>query len=211
MRHVLFVCNHNAGRSQMAHAFFQAVAPDDIVVSSAGTQPAKTVWPVVVEAMAEVGIDISAEKPQKLTVEMQLQTDWAITMGCGDACPFVPSTVQAWDLQDPSTMDIEGVRKVRDEIQRLVTDLVDNHLAEIYADKTAHHIRLERLLPDLLRDLGDQHSDQEIRSCADRVLGDYAEAAVRSHVITLAHRRATECLTSGGCAPVPTDPAPAAA
>jgi arsenate reductase len=203
MRHVLFVCNHNAGRSQMAHAFFEAVAPDDIVVSSAGTQPAKEVWPVVVQAMAEVGIDIAGRKPQKLTNEMQMQTDWAITMGCGDACPFVPSAVHAWDLQDPSTMEIEDVRKVRDEVQRLVLDLVDHHLDEIYADKTAHQMRLERLLR-LLSDLED-HTPQEIRACADRILEEFSEGAVRSHVITLAHRRAKECLKAGGCAPVPTD------
>lgn len=205
MRHVLFVCNHNAGRSQMAHAFLEAVAPDDIAVESAGTQPAEEVWPVVVEAMREVGIDIAGRRPQKLTLEMQLHTDWAVTMGCGDACPFVPSTVQAWDLKDPSTMRIEDVRAVRDEIQRLVQDLVDHHLDAIYADRTAHQMRLERLLPSLLGGLGDEHSEQEIRACADRVLGEFSDAAVRSHVMALAHRKATDCLRAGGCAPVPTD------
>ncbi len=91
MRYVLFVCNHNAGRSQMAQAFFERHAPADVRAESAGTAPATEIWPVVVEAMREVGVDIAGRKPKKLLREMQLHADWAVTMGCGDACPYVPN------------------------------------------------------------------------------------------------------------------------
>src|SRR3954452_8568404 len=101
MRYVLFVCNHNAGRSQMAQAFFERSAPEDVRAESAGSQPAAEIWPPVVEAMREVGIDIAGRKPRKLVREMQLHADWAVTMGCDDACPYVPTTVEAWDLPDP--------------------------------------------------------------------------------------------------------------
>src|SRR5256884_4107520 len=86
MKYVLFVCNHNAGRSQMARAFFDALAPPDIRAQSAGTEPATPIWPAVVEVMNEVGLDISDRRPKKLTREMQLHADLAVTMGCGDAC-----------------------------------------------------------------------------------------------------------------------------
>lgn len=203
MRHVLFVCNHNAGRSQMAQAFFEKHAPSDIRAESAGTQPAKRIWPTVVEAMAEVGIDVAGRKPRKLTVEMQLHADWALTMGCGDACPYVPTTVQAWDLPDPADQPLERVREIRDEIERHVLTLIDEHLVDIYTDRTAHQLRLQRLLPDLQHEFGASHDAAVIRSCADRILGDYDEAAVRGHVLTLVHRRTRECLIAGECdAPV---------
>lgn len=200
MRHVLFVCNHNAGRSQMAQAFFDRLAPDDIGAESAGTQPAKAVWPVVVQAMAEVGIDLSREKPTKLTTEMQLHADWAVTMGCGDACPFVPAKVQEWNVDDPSTLPIERVREIRDQIEQHVQDLLTQHLHEIRTDRTAHQRRLGRLLPALREELGDTYSDQQIRSCSDQVLADYDDATVRGHVMTLAHRDVRQCLESGRCA-----------
>ena len=95
MRHVLFVCNHNAGRSQMAEAFFNRDAPEDLRAESAGSSPGDRVWPAVVEVMAEVGIDLSRKRPRKLVREMQLHADWAVTMGCGDVCPYVPTTVEA--------------------------------------------------------------------------------------------------------------------
>jgi arsenate reductase len=82
MKYVLFVCNHNAGRSQMAQVFFELHAPADVRAESAGSDPAKQVWPEVVEAMSEVGIDLSDSRPQKLTVEMQLHADWAVTLAC---------------------------------------------------------------------------------------------------------------------------------
>jgi protein-tyrosine-phosphatase len=84
VKYVLFVCNHNAGRSQMAQALFERHAPDDVRAESAGSTPAKRLWPNVVEAMRELDIDISGRRPRKLTVEMQLHADWAVTMGCGE-------------------------------------------------------------------------------------------------------------------------------
>lgn len=96
MKYVLFVCTHNAGRSQMAEAFFERHAPADIRAEFAGQAPATRVWPEVSEAMAEVGIDLSARRPKKLTIEMQLHADWAITLASGAQCPFVPTTVEDW-------------------------------------------------------------------------------------------------------------------
>jgi arsenate reductase len=124
MSYVLFVCNHNAGRSQMAQAFFERHAPDGAVGESAGTDPAEHVWPEVVEAMREVGIEIGDRTPKRLTVEMQQRADLAVTMGCGDACPYVPTTVEDWDLPDPAGRPIEEVRAVRDTIERRVRTLI---------------------------------------------------------------------------------------
>jgi len=116
VRYVLFVCNHNAGRSQMAQAFFELHAPRDVRAESAGSTPAREVWPNVIEAMREVGVDLSGRRPRKLTVEMQLHADWAVTMGCGDACPYVPTRVEEWDLPDPAHQPLGVVRDVRDAI-----------------------------------------------------------------------------------------------
>jgi arsenate reductase len=124
MTYVLLVCNHNAGRSQMAQAFFERYAPNGAVGESAGTEPAASVWPEVVAVMREVGIDISDRKPKKLTVEMQQRADLAVTMGCGDACPYVPTTVEDWDLPDPAGRPVEEVRAVRDVIESRVKELV---------------------------------------------------------------------------------------
>jgi arsenate reductase (thioredoxin) len=124
MTYVLFVCNHNAGRSQMAQAFFERDAPAGAQAQSAGTNPAAQVWPGVVEAMREVGIDISARTPKKLTVEMQQRADLAVTMGCGDACPYVPTTVEDWELPDPAGRPVEEVRAVRDTIEQRVKQLI---------------------------------------------------------------------------------------
>jgi arsenate reductase len=94
VKHVLFVCTHNAGRSQMAQAFFERHAPDDMRAESAGQKPRREgVWPNVVEAMREIGIDLSNRQPKKLTVNMQLHADWAVTLACGAGCPYVPSMV----------------------------------------------------------------------------------------------------------------------
>ena len=90
MKYVLFICTHNAGRSQMAQAFFEREAPEDVRAESAGSDPGHEVWPTVVEVMREVGIDLSGRRPRKLLVEDQLHADWAVTMGCGDVCPYVP-------------------------------------------------------------------------------------------------------------------------
>jgi protein-tyrosine-phosphatase len=129
MTYVLFVCNHNAGRSQMAQAFFERHAPADAIADSAGTDPAAQVWPEVVEAMREVGIDIAGRTPKRLTVEMQQRADLAVTMGCGDACPYVPTTVVDWALPDPAGQPIEVVREVRDTIESRVKALIAKELA----------------------------------------------------------------------------------
>jgi arsenate reductase len=128
MRYVLFVCTHNAGRSQMAQAFFKRHAPDDVRAESAGQQPAKRVWPEVVQVMREVGIDLSERRPQKLTVEMQLRADWAITLACGATCPYVPATVEDWDIPDPAGQPIEQVRATRDAVEARVKVLIDQRL-----------------------------------------------------------------------------------
>jgi arsenate reductase (thioredoxin) len=127
-RYVLFVCNHNAGRSQMAQAFFERHGPADVRAESAGTEPAEAIWPAVVEVMREIGIDLSDRTPKRLTVEMQQHADWAVTMGCGDACPYVPSIVEEWDLPDPAGKPPEEVRKVRDQIERQVRELIATHV-----------------------------------------------------------------------------------
>ena len=109
----------------MAQAFFERHGPEKVCAESAGTDPAPEIWPPVVEVMREVGIDLAERKPKKLTREMQLDADWAITMGCGDACPYVPRTVEAWDIPDPAGRPIADVRAIRDEIEVLVRRLAD--------------------------------------------------------------------------------------
>lgn len=198
MKYVLFVCTHNAGRSQMAHAFFERHAPDDVRAESAGSDPAPEVWPVVVEAMDEVGIDLRGRRPRKLMVEMQLHADWAVTTGCGDVCPYVPTTVEDWDLRDPAGKSFQEVREIRDEIEERVRDLVVERLPAIRSDRTAHEMRLVRLLPPLVEEFGDRRS-AEIRACADAVLSQYADAPVRSFAMMLAHRRTRECLQRETC------------
>jgi arsenate reductase len=126
---VLFVCVHNAGRSQMAAALLSRRAGDKVVVHSAGSAPGETLNPAVVTAMAEVGIDIAAERPKKLTDAMAQQADVIVTMGCGDACPVYPGKRYAdWDLLDPAGKSIEVVRGIRDEIdgrvEALLTELL---------------------------------------------------------------------------------------
>ena len=199
MKYVLFVCNHNAGRSQMAQAFFERHAPSDVRAESAGSTPAAQVWPDVVEAMREVGIDISGRRPKKLTVEMQLHADWAVTMGCGDACPYVPTRVEDWDVPDPAHQMLETVRAIRDEIEDKVLGLIRERLQQIRSDRTAHQLRLARLLPDLVAEFEGLRTPEEIRACADAILDDYQEAPVRSFVMTVAHRRTRECLRNETC------------
>ena len=122
---VLFVCVHNAGRSQMAAGFLSALSDDAVDVRSAGSIPGDQVNPVAVEAMAEVGIDIASEQPKMLTDEAVQDSDVVITMGCGDACPFYPGKrYEDWELEDPAGKDIETVREVRDEIERRVKELL---------------------------------------------------------------------------------------
>ncbi|GAA2070708.1 arsenate reductase ArsC [Actinomadura alba] len=121
---VLFVCVHNAGRSQMAAAFLTHLAGDRIEVRSAGSAPAEAVNPAVVEAMSEVGIDIAAEVPKVLTVEAVQSSDVCITMGCGDVCPVFPGKRYLdWTLDDPAGQGVEAVRPIRDEIRARVENL----------------------------------------------------------------------------------------
>ena len=122
---VLFVCVHNAGRSQMAAGWLNHLAGDRIEVRSAGSAPASSINPVAVEAMAEVGIDIAGEQPKILSEDAVEASDVVITMGCGDACPFFPGTrYEDWQLDDPAGQGIESVRPIRDEIRRRVAALV---------------------------------------------------------------------------------------
>jgi arsenate reductase (thioredoxin) len=121
---VLFVCLQNAGRSQMSQALFERVAQGRHESRSAGTRPAEAVHPVVVEAMQEVGIDVSQQRPQKLTDDLARWADLVVTMGCGDECPYIPGTRYIdWDLADPASQPLDEVRKTRDEIGRRVRDL----------------------------------------------------------------------------------------
>jgi len=122
---VLFVCIHNAGRSQMAAGFLRALGGDAVEVRSAGSAPGAQVNPAAVEAMAEVGIDISDQTPKLLTHEAVEASDVVITMGCGDACPVLPGvSYRDWKLEDPAGKGIEAVRPIRDEIKSRVEDLV---------------------------------------------------------------------------------------
>ena len=122
---VLFVCVHNAGRSQMAAALLESEAKGQVRVLSAGSEPADQLNPAVVEAMEELGIDISTERPKKLEDGMVRESDVVITMGCGDACPIYPGKrYEDWDLEDPSGKDLETVRRIRDEIRNRVANLI---------------------------------------------------------------------------------------
>ncbi|OBA69499.1 heat-shock protein HtpX [Mycobacterium sp. 1554424.7] len=122
---VLFVCVHNAGRSQMAAALLNRAAGDRIEVRSAGTEPADRINPVVVAAMAELGVDITAATPKVLTAESVQTSDVVITMGCGDACPYFPGvSYRDWKLPDPAGQPLATVRAIRDEIAERVASLV---------------------------------------------------------------------------------------
>jgi arsenate reductase len=124
---VLFVCVHNAGRSQMAAAFLSHLSAGAVEVRSAGSAPAAQVNPAAVQAMAEVGIDIAAEKPKVLTDQAVRESDMVITMGCGDSCPFYPGKrYEDWVLDDPAGKDVAAVRPIRDEIRRRVEALLDD-------------------------------------------------------------------------------------
>lgn len=125
MKKVVFACVHNAGRSQMAAAWFNHLAPNTPVAVSAGTSPADRLHPEVVEVMKEVGIDLSSARPQKLTTELVQDAQLLVTMGCGDKCPYVPGLrVEDWPLEDPKGKSLERVREIRDEIRRKVEVLL---------------------------------------------------------------------------------------
>jgi arsenate reductase len=199
VKYVLFVCNHNAGRSQMAQAFFERYGPRDMRAESAGSTPARHIWPEVVRAMAEVGLDIAGRHPTKLSREMQLHADLAVNIGCGDGCPFVPANVEEWDIPDVAGRPIEEVRAIRDGIEAHVRDLVEKRLDEVRADRTAHQQRLKALLPQLADEFSGTRSDEDIRACADAVLSRFDDAPVRTHILTLAYRQTRECLRQETC------------
>ncbi|MCD6638592.1 MAG: arsenate reductase ArsC [Nocardioides sp.] len=122
---VLFVCIHNAGRSQMASGWLQHLAGDRVEVLSAGSAPADSINPAAVEAMAEVGIDIAGNQPKVLTTEAVEASDVVITMGCGDECPYYPGKrYEDWVLEDPAGQGVEAVRPIRDEIRTRVEALI---------------------------------------------------------------------------------------
>jgi protein-tyrosine-phosphatase len=123
---VLYVCVHNAGRSQMAAAFTNHLSGGAVEVRSAGSAPADQVNPSAVEAMAEEGIDITAETPKILTVDAVQSSDVVITMGCGDTCPIFPGKrYEDWELEDPAGKGVDSVRPIRDDIKRRVLTLLD--------------------------------------------------------------------------------------
>ena len=125
MAHVLFVCLHNAGRSQMSQALFERAAAGRHTAASAGTTPAERVHPEVAEVMRELGIDLTDHRPQLLTRELAGQADVVVTMGCGDECPFIPGKRYLdWELEDPKGRPVEEVRATRDEIARRVKELL---------------------------------------------------------------------------------------
>jgi protein-tyrosine-phosphatase len=125
MARALFVCLHNAGRSQMSEALFERAAGGRHSAASAGTQPAERVHPHVVDAMREVGLDLEHRRPKLLTHEVAEDADVIVTMGCGDECPYYPGKRYVdWELPDPSAMDVAATRLLRDEIDRRVRDLV---------------------------------------------------------------------------------------
>ncbi|WP_026547868.1 arsenate reductase ArsC [Paenarthrobacter nicotinovorans] len=132
---VLFVCVHNAGRSQMAAAFLTSLAKGAIEVRSAGSQPADKVNPAAVEAMSELGIDMSAEVPKVLTTEAVKESDVVVTMGCGDECPYFPGKrYEDWVLEDPAGQGVEAVRPIRDEIKARIENLITELLPARHAD-----------------------------------------------------------------------------
>ena len=125
MANLLFVCKQNAGRSQMSEALFEGAANGRHQSRSAGTRPAEHVHPVVADAMLEVGIDIAANQPQKLTDDLAQWADVVVTMGCGDECPYIPGRRYIdWDLEDPAGLSVEQVRAIRDDIDERVQGLL---------------------------------------------------------------------------------------
>lgn len=130
MKKVLFVCVHNAGRSQMAAGFMEHLADGKIEVLSADSAPKESINPIAVQAMSEKGIDIADRKPKVLSAEAVQASDVVITMGCGDACPFFPGKrYEDWVLEDPAGKSIEEVRLIRDEIENRVKSLISELLA----------------------------------------------------------------------------------
>jgi hypothetical protein len=131
---------------------------------------------------------------------MQLHADWAITLACGGACPYVPTVVEDWEIPDPAGKSLEEVRGIRHLLEERVRNFVEHRLDAIRADHTAHQIRLERLLSNLVEEFEGIRSPDVIRGCADAILAEFDGAPVRSFVLTLADKRTRECLREEHCA-----------
>jgi hypothetical protein len=144
--------------------------------------------------MREIGIDLSDRRPNKLTLEMQLHADWAITLACGAKCPYVPSVVEDWDVADPAGQPIKKVRRIRDDIENRVVDLATNRVESIREDRRQHMMRMANLVPGLVSEFGDRLTGEEIRQIADEILDTYDEVPIRSFVMTLANRKARALL-----------------
>ena len=193
MKYVLFVCTQNAGRSQMAQALFEALPgrrPGGVRRVRAGRPrpPGRR------RGDAEVGVDLSRQRPKRLTLEMQLHADWAVTLACGAKCPYVPSMVEDWDIEDPAGKPLDEVRVIRDQIEARVQELARDRINAIREDRRQHQMRMAQLVPGLVDEFGDRLSDEEIRAIADGILDEYEEVPVRSFVMTLANRRAREIM-----------------
>jgi arsenate reductase len=201
MRHVLFVCNEHDGRSQMAQAFFERHAPKGARAESAGVRSPKQVQPLVVQAMRELGLDVSGRRPRRLLVEMQIHADLAVTLGCRDACPYVATRVEDWELDDLAGLDLDGVRAIRDRLEQLVRELVDHRLPELLGERSARQARLIQLLPVLVDEFQGVRSAEEIRSCTDAILSQYDAAPDRPDLLTLVHKRTQDCLHAEVCRP----------
>ena len=152
--------------------------------------------------MREVGVDLSRQRPKRLTLEMQLHADWAVTLACGAKCPYVPSMVEDWDIEDPAGKPLDEVRVIRDQIEARVQELARDRINAIREDRRQHQMRMAQLVPGLVDEFGDRLSDEEIRAIADGILDEYEEVPVRSFVMTLANRRAREIMKARSEAPV---------
>jgi protein-tyrosine-phosphatase len=201
MRYVLFVCSEHDGRSQMAQAFLERLAPAGVRAESAGAMRPKQVQPLVLEAMREAGFDLSRQRPRRLLVEMQIHADLAVTIGCGDACPYVATGVEDWALEEPAGLDLNGVRALRADIERLVRALIADRLPAMLGERTPHQFGLMQLMPVLVDEFQGMRSPQEIRSCTDAILGEYNTTPSRSDLLTLAHKRTQNCLRAAVCDP----------
>jgi hypothetical protein len=149
--------------------------------------------------MREVGIEVGGRVPKRLTVEMQMHADWGITLACGGVCPYIPATVEDWEVDDPRGRSLEEVRRIRDDIEARVREFVATRLDDVRADRKAHDLRLGRLLPPLIEQFKATKTAEEIRACADAILVRYDEVPLRSFILTLAQRAAVECLRKDVC------------
>jgi hypothetical protein len=131
---------------------------------------------------------------------MQLHADKAITLNCQGSCPYVLGGIEDWKVDDPAGQPLEKVRLIRNEIEKRVRDLVENRADEVRSDQSGHTRRLAQLLPGLVAEFGETKTGNEIRACADTILGEYEDAPVRSFVLTLAERRIRDCLSQEKCA-----------